>query len=635
MGLPGDESLPPDGDPRSALAWRDAVRREERRGELLSAFDLAERGVAEHPDDLSLKHRAVLALARTGATDEAASRFAAYGLDQIENEEIAALGARIAKDFAFREEGEERRRQAAKAAERYAAVFARTGGYYPAVNAASLWLIAGDRARSRELARAVLGLLASAEDSYYSAATEAEAQLLLGNEAAARAALESAAARHDDDWGAVATTRRQLQAVCDALAIDPGLLAPLAGPGVAYFCGHRIAAEDELGRFPHATEACTAASIAQVVKERSIGFAYGSLAGGADILWAEELLTHRSELHVVLPFSLGEFVQTSVAPCGPGWVERFERLLAAASDVRYATDDAFLGDDVLFRYGSELAMGLALLRARYLNAQAWQLALWDGAPAAGAAGTAIDVATWQDTGRPAVIVAPDGTVTTHPDGFRQTRTQNDSSRPDECRDVSAGIARRVVRAMLFGDINKFSTLTDEQLPTFATRVLGALAEVVQAHQKHIWHRNTWGDAIYLVVTDAATAASCALDLQQAMAAIDLESEGLPTYLGLRLAGHLGPVFPTYDPLVETNGFMGSHVSRTARIEPVTPPGAVYVTEPFAAALALTGHRELTCDYVGHMAAAKGYGRLRMYRLRRARHANNPASQAPGQLTDDS
>jgi hypothetical protein len=62
--------------------------------------------------------------------------------------------------------------------------------------------------------------------------------------------------------------------------------------------------------------------------------------------------------------------------------------------------------------------------------------------------------------------------------------------------------------------------------------------------------------------------------------------------------------------------MGSHVSRTARIEPVTPAGSVYVTEPFAAALVLAGGTEFRLDYVGHMPAAKDYGRLRMYRLQR-------------------
>ena len=53
----------------------------------------------------------------------------------------------------------------------------------------------------------------------------------------------------------------------------------------------------------------------------------------------------------------------------------------------------------------------------------------------------------------------------------------------------------------------------------------------------------------------------------------------------------------------------------ARIEPVTPPGAVYVTEPMAAALALSGTHEIDCDYVGMVALAKNYGEFRMYVLR--------------------
>jgi hypothetical protein len=62
--------------------------------------------------------------------------------------------------------------------------------------------------------------------------------------------------------------------------------------------------------------------------------------------------------------------------------------------------------------------------------------------------------------------------------------------------------------------------------------------------------------------------------------------------------------------------MGSHVSRAARIEPVTPPGSVHVREPFAAAPVLAGRDEFVCDYVGHMPTAKEFGRLRMHSLRR-------------------
>lgn len=83
------------------------------------------------------------------------------------------------------------------------------------------------------------------------------------------------------------------------------------------------------------------------------------------------------------------------------------------------------------------------------------------------------------------------------------------------------------------------------------------------------------------------------------------------------------VFPVHDPVLDADAFTGTHVSRTARIEPVPPPGEVYETQAFAAALVLAGHRELTCDYVGHMAAAKGYGRMRMYRLRRVSPGDDP------------
>ena len=111
-------------------------------------------------------------------------------------------------------------------------------------------------------------------------------------------------------------------------------------------------------------------------------------------------------MHVVLPFARAEFVEESVAPAGEGWVERFDRCLDSAASVRYATDDAYRGDEVLFRYGSELAMGLALLRARYLDADVQQLAVWDREPARGAAGTAIDVATWLRRGGSVTLVQP-------------------------------------------------------------------------------------------------------------------------------------------------------------------------------------------------------------------------------------
>lgn len=604
-----------DGEPAATDAeeWAAAVREAERRGEVLSAFDLAERGLAEHPDDTWLKHRAVLALARAGATEQAAARFDEYGLAGVEdeNEDVASLRARIAKDVALATRGDEQRRDAGHAAAAYAAVFERTGGYYPAINAATMSLVAGDPAAAQKLARRVLELLATGDqDSYYVAATEAEARLLLGDSAGASTALARAAGLHEGDFGAVSTTRRQLRLVCRLRGIDADVLETLKGPAVVHFCGHRIAAAGQAGRFEAADEQRVAARMRAEVERRPATYAYGALASGGDIMWAEALLELGAELHVVLPFALTEFRQKSVAPAGGDWVERFQRCLQAATAISYATEDAYVDDDLLYRYGSELAMGLALLRARYLEADLHQLALWDGGPPLGAASTAIDVATWQRRGLPTTILTPGG------EQLAPRRRFPAPPPPPRADAADVADSGRTICAMLFADVKGFSKLTDEELPRFAERVLGAFAAVLGHYEEHLLYRNTWGDALYLVFGDVSRAAACALELQRAMGAIDLTEARLPPHLALRLGAHLGPAFPIVDPVLQVLSYFGSHVSRTARIEPVTPPAAVYVSEPFAAALALSGAEGLGCDYVGHMPAAKDYGRLRMYRLRR-------------------
>lgn len=609
----------------SAAEWLERVLDEERRGELLAAVDLAEQGLGRHPTDLALQHRLVLALARAGATEEAAARMKAYALDAVRDEEVAALGARIAKDRALALSGAACREAAAHAAGRYGEIYDRTGGYYPGINAATMYLVAGDNERARVMAGTLLRKLRRSDDaSYYAVASEAEACLVLGDVEAAAAAVARAAQRHQRDLGALATSRRQMRMVCELQGIDPAVLDPLAGPSVAHYCGHVIAPAGEPGRFLARAEAAVAERVVQELGSRPVGFAYGALAAGADILWAEALLSTGAELHVVLPFNLEQFVGASVAPAGEAWVGRFHACLARAKSVSYGTRDAFRGDDALFRYGSELAMGLAVLRARYLDADVRQLAVWDGEPAAGNAGTAIDVERWRATDRPTTIISPhpaDGPKL-GPPGAPVSRSPSHVSDP----------GRRVVRAMLFADVKGFSKLSDEQLPRFADQVLGGFARVLDRHGAAVEHRNTWGDALYAVVADVPRAAACALELQEAMRAIDLDRAGLPRDLAMRLGAHVGPVFPIRDPVLDVPAFMGSHVSRTARIEPVTPAGEVYVTEPFAAALALHRLSAFMHDYVGHLPAAKDFGRMRMYRLHRTAANRSDVADAIGLRT---
>jgi class 3 adenylate cyclase len=580
-------------------------------GEFFRAYDLAADALELFPSDVGLAHRGVLSLANAGATALALDKYYEFGLDKRHETDVRSLLGRLKKDQAFAETGEARDALFREGRAIYEDAFrnATTAGdpeaYYPAINAATLALFGGDAEAASRLAGEVLDLLGPriaslddvAADRYWVLATALEAQLVRGDLGAARELVDQVVAAAGTDDAALATTARQLERIVAAKELDSGVLAAFKVPAVVHFLGNRDATT-------------AAADIDALLDGMHIGAAYGSLASGADILFAEALLRQGVALNVVLPFAANDFVEESVRPAGADWVARFEACLAAAKTVRFATEDAYLGDDQLFPYSSSLAMGLASLCARHLHAPLMQLAVWDGSINEGATGgTAADMSAWQEAGNPVKLLptGQDANVAKLPPWHRA--------------EVARG--RRDTRAMLFGDIHGFSKLSDAQLPVFTEKIMGTLGEVARRYKQHIAFVNTWGDGIFVVFRDAGRAAACALDMQDAMDRIDLVAAGLPATLKLRLGGHLGPVYELDDPVTDRPNYYGAHVSRAARIEPITPEGCVYVTETFAAMLALHNADQFACDYVGNTEMAKKYGRLRMFLLRRGGDGKGP------------
>lgn len=601
-------------DPVDVDARLLAIRRLERDGEFFRAYDLALQSLQQHPDDPSLAHRAVLNLCNAGALPLARQRFEEYRLEQRDDSECFALAGRLCKSEAWQLRGEPRRSLLQTARQHYAAAFRRAqaegrgDSYYPGINLASVNLLIGETDAAQRTARAVLAqiepMLAAPDaesraDAYWLQATRIEALLVLGEIDAARqqfaAALRAAGDRHAD----VASTVRQLRFLADAGAIPAAALDGFSPPTIVHYSGHMIAAEGNNGRIAAEREPELAARIAAELDGRRIGSAYGSLAAGADLLFAEALLARGAALNVVLPFAAEDFVAMSVRPFGEHWEKRFRDCLARAETLRIATEGEHPGDDALLAYGSRLAMGLAVLGARLLCAPVRQLAIWDGRPARGAAGTAVDLAIWRSLGLPQSILHCS----------ECSGTERALQLPPASR------SGRATRAMLFGDIRGFSKLGDAQIPAFADQVLGTLGRVLHAHGQQLAFCSSWGDAIFAVFDSASAAAHCALDLQAAMARLDLAAAGLPAMLALRIGGHLGPVHEVFDAVLQRPAYMGAHVTRAARIEPITPEGCVYVTENFAAMLALEAGDDFACDYVGVTEAAKRYGAMRMFLLR--------------------
>ncbi|MGH9026965.1 MAG: adenylate/guanylate cyclase domain-containing protein [Acidimicrobiia bacterium] len=580
----------------------ETIRGALRRGEYLLAYDQAVNALDAGPTDAQLQYFAVLALARAGATTRAEEQLAAFGLENREisgsvrlAEDVAALSARLAKDRALHAGAGERRARAVVAAARYEAVYERFGRPFACINSATMALLAGDDERAVHLAAVARKLTAASapeepRDVYWDAATAAEAALILSEADVARVALERAADASGDDLAARAVTRKQLRLVCTIRGIDTAVLDALPVPAVMHYCGHQIpTGAPGLDRL--------AADVAAVLDRQSVAIGFGALACGADIVVAEQLLRRGAQVHVVLPFDTHEFETTSVVSAGEHWAGRFHECLAGAESVTTATPGGYLGDDALFPYGVRRAMGEAVLRADALDAPVSQLAVWDEQPDAESPGTAAHVETWCATGRKTAVVPWSG------------------PRVQERPPTAPASPRRVLRAMLFGDVNGFSEITEAQVPVFFRSVMGALGNVLDAFGGEVLYRNSWGDGIYAVLEHVAPAAECALAMQQAIAGVDLDALGLPDHLALRIGVHAGPVYEAHDPIRHEPTFFGAQVTRTARIEPATPEGEVYVTDAYAAALALEPKASYGAEYVGHIPTAKGYGNFPMYVLK--------------------
>ncbi|HEV2817701.1 MAG TPA: adenylate/guanylate cyclase domain-containing protein [Allosphingosinicella sp.] len=569
------------------------------KGDLISAYDIASAAIAAGDESGTVRHQQVLALARMGDTERAMGLFAGYGLDRSGDTHERTIGARLLKDRALATApGPPRQQAMERAFEAYHAIYRESGDPFPGINAATLALLAGHEEQARALARALLEdpAVAAAGD-YYKAATRAEALLLLGRTDEVTATLAGPAVRGSADLGGRSSTLRQLAMVAAHLGLGEAeraaLLAPLKPPRVVHYCGHMFGADP-------AAEARIRARIDAVLGEEEIGFAFGALACGADILAAEALLDRGAELHVVLPFEEEDFLLQSVLPGGAGWEARYRSCRDRAKRVVFASPMAYFGNPAQYGYASRTAMGLARLRAEHLAAEAVQVAIWDGAAADGPAGTGADVAAWAAAGERTRIVQP-GAV------------DRDLARPEPRVTTPY---ERALAAILFTDFKGFSTLSEAALPSFWDGVMGVVAEVLNAHDSEVECRNSWGDALYAVTASAPVAAEIALQLQDRLAKFDYATLGLDGSGGMRIGAHYGPAYRTTDHITGRITYYGTEVSKAARIEPVTPPGAVFVTEPFAAVLALEARGRFTCRYVGRIALAKKYGDYPMYRLTR-------------------
>ena len=167
---------------------------------------------------------------------------------------------------------------------------------------------------------------------------------------------------------------------------------------------------------------------------------------------------------------------------------------------------------------------------------------------------------------------------------------------------------------VFADVVGFSRLKERQIPAFFDLYLLSATQSLQSHRIVPLVKNTWGDGLYLAFESPRDAGLFALDFAHRIATCDWKPMGLDFVPSVRMGIHAGPLYRFYDPLIAQWSYTGSHVTRAARLEPVSEPGKVIATQAFLALAAAEGVREFCGRPLGRRQLLKGAGEVILFEL---------------------
>jgi hypothetical protein len=438
---------------------------------------------------------------------------------------------------------------------------------YPLINAATLMLLGGRIASSQALANEVLDFIhtneAESETPYYRGATQAEALLLLNRDGEARTAFAEAISLAPEAWEDRASTLRQFALILEARGRAVSWLDIYRPPRSLHFGGH-MSFDAKVVRRAHLDE-----RVRQVLEEENVGFGYGALAAGADILVAEALLERGAELHAVLPGGREAFAAVSVDPFGKAWRRRFDAVLERAETVRIVRPVGAAPDRMTIGLGDEVAMGAAVMNARRLESSALQLLVLTEDGQASDSHLA-----WAEKGwRQRIVTAPrEALPVEEPPPLPVSRHQR--------------LALLAIAPAADEDVQERLTALHDHL-----RRTGAPAVPPYFTGRHI----------VLAYSDPAEAAH---------AAIAVASGG-----GAGVGGHYGIADPVDDPFSGGRRLVGEAAALADAAADSAPAGAACVTADFAAALAASGAEDVRSELVGELEARDGGGPIELHALK--------------------
>ncbi|WP_194114507.1 adenylate/guanylate cyclase domain-containing protein [Chitinilyticum piscinae] len=456
----------------------------------------------------------------------------------------------------------------------------------------------------------------------------AELALLLGDDKALSYRMARAASLQPRHLPSVIASLHRIRLLeTSGFSVPNALHDQLPAPRIVVFAGQMLDAPWENCRsFPPALEEAVARKIAAELEELGAEVGFSCASAGAELLFVEAMLDRGAEVHLFLPFDREDFVRHRVAYAAGNWERRFRNACKLATSVTYATEESFLGHSALLRFNNHLIQGMARAQANLQQAQPSLLVLWDYAAASDAGSAADFIDNWPEIEQLRIIDL---------DELREQANLADMQVPKntglgvQSQSSAVVLPQRTISTMLFADIVGYSRLSEAELPALWQR-LAAVKPLLAETSARLRLIESWGDAIYAVMDTSLAMADYAFALIDAISQLHSADGSLSKPLQVRIGLHAAPVFSGEHPLTGRPIVYGSHVSRAARLEPVSLPDHVYASQQFVAMLlaeenALRHEAQMTggdygaryaCEYVGILSLAKNYGRQPVYHLRR-------------------
>lgn len=592
-----------------------------KQGEPLQAYDVISAALKDWPEDLTLRQLRALTLIRSGAPRKAMEMLQDLLEDGNRDQGTLAPLARAHRDLADQTRDPRRRHDHLEmACDLYVEAYRANQGIWSGIQVATLTFLLDRGEEAEGLARAVEttcremhdAYLEEGKDSFWLVAVLAQAALLQGHMSQALAYYGEVSDRSSGRLGDLAELRHIAQGILhhrgeDASAVEA--LFPV--PKVVVFNGHMVDfADRRTPRFPPEVEGAVAAAIADRLSKIGAGSGFASASCGSAILFHEAMLERGGEIHVVLPYDRKEFLADSVLIRPDGdWASRFGFVLDQARWCISATSQRLDSGSIPFQFANLQTLGLAKIRTQQLHTEMVPMVVWDGQPSDVPGSTAWTLASWQELGHSVEVIDLAALSGGHVD--IKVRAPG----PPRPAPVSPGGLTSRILLLLFADVVNFSQLEELQIPLFVEHFLGAVRTLEKEMGLPVLFRNTWGDGLFFVFESVADAARFGQALVRRMSETRWAKLGLPEGMNLRVAIHAGPVYLGEDPVTGNITCFGSNVNRAARIEPITPPGQVYVSQAFAALATAQNVPDFTCEYVGLLPLAKNFGTFPMYLLR--------------------